>query len=84
MKCPTAFSTGAGDREDLTGGAPGLRGPADDEAHVTGTRATYHVRPNPPRCTCRWWQEHPGDRGPCKHILAALLATSQSATTQAS
>ena len=21
-------------------------------------------------CTCPWWGEHHGDRGPCKHVLA--------------
>jgi SWIM zinc finger len=25
-------------------------------------------------CTCRWWVEHRGGRGPCKHVLAATLA----------
>jgi hypothetical protein len=24
-------------------------------------------------CTCRWWTEHHGQRGPCKHVLAATL-----------
>ncbi|WP_380171663.1 SWIM zinc finger family protein [Kineococcus sp. DHX-1] len=24
-------------------------------------------------CTCPWWVEHAGARGPCKHVLAALL-----------
>ncbi len=25
-------------------------------------------------CTCPWWGKHRGDRGPCKHVLAARLA----------
>jgi hypothetical protein len=25
------------------------------------------------RCTCAWWYEHRGSRGPCKHILAVQL-----------
>lgn len=25
------------------------------------------------RCTCPWWGRHQGDRGPCKHVLAARL-----------
>ena len=25
------------------------------------------------RCTCPWWGKHRGDRGPCKHVLAAGL-----------
>jgi hypothetical protein len=24
-------------------------------------------------CTCQWWIEHRGRRGPCKHVLAATL-----------
>ena len=24
-------------------------------------------------CECAWYREHPGTRGPCKHILAALI-----------
>jgi hypothetical protein len=27
------------------------------------------------RCTCPWWGKHQGSRGPCKHVLAARLAT---------
>jgi hypothetical protein len=26
------------------------------------------------RCTCPWWGKHRGERGPCKHVLAAGLA----------
>lgn len=25
------------------------------------------------RCTCPWWGRHQGERGPCKHVLAARL-----------
>jgi hypothetical protein len=31
-------------------------------------------------CTCRWWAEHRGGRGPCKHVLAAGLARERSDT----
>jgi hypothetical protein len=31
-----------------------------------------------PRCTCAWWGRHRGSRGPCKHVLAARLASRQS------
>jgi hypothetical protein len=27
------------------------------------------------RCTCPWWGQHQGNRGPCKHVLAARMAT---------
>lgn len=33
----------------------------------------YAVRLDPPRCSCPWWSRHPGDRGPCKHLLALQL-----------
>jgi len=25
-------------------------------------------------CTCPWWWDHRGSRGPCKHVLAARIA----------
>jgi SWIM zinc finger len=30
--------------------------------------------PEKDRCTCPWWAKHQGDRGPCKHVLAARIA----------
>lgn len=29
-------------------------------------------------CTCRWFTRHRGERGPCKHVLAVLLARTRS------
>jgi hypothetical protein len=29
------------------------------------------------RCTCPWWGKHGDDRGPCKHILAAVIASTR-------
>ena len=26
------------------------------------------------RCTCAWWSRHRGERGPCKHVLAAEIS----------
>jgi hypothetical protein len=45
-------------------------------AWVAGRSAEYRVRIGPAgrACTCPWWGKHPGDRGPCAHILAAELA----------
>ncbi|MGW5363340.1 SWIM zinc finger family protein [Actinopolymorpha pittospori] len=39
------------------------------------TEVTHRVRLDrtPPTCTCRWWGKHQGQRGPCKHVLAAEL-----------
>jgi hypothetical protein len=30
------------------------------------------------RCTCTWFSKHQGERGPCKHVLAAQLAVEAS------
>ncbi len=42
-------------------------------AWVGGRSAEYRVRVGlgGRACTCPWWGRHPGDRGPCAHILAA-------------
>ena len=28
-------------------------------------------------CTCPWWAKHSGERGPCKHVLAAEIAAAE-------
>jgi hypothetical protein len=45
---------------------------------VGGTDVTHHVRlrPDGDRCTCPWFSRHQGQRGPCKHILAARMLAS--------
>ena len=44
--------------------------------HVRGDNATYEVvLTDRHHCTCVWEREHAGTRGPCKHILAVLIAT---------
>lgn len=46
------------------------------EARVRGTGVWHTVvvgGPEPPRCTCPWYTGHQGQRGPCKHILAAQM-----------
>jgi SWIM zinc finger len=42
-------------------------------AAVTSGEAEYRVRFDPAgtRCTCAWFARHGGERGPCKHVLAA-------------
>jgi hypothetical protein len=47
------------------------------EARVTSGAKAYAVRLDPPRCSCPWWSKHPGDRGPCKHLLAAQLVAAR-------
>jgi hypothetical protein len=46
------------------------------EARVRGTEAWHTVLvggTEPPRCTCQWFSANQGQRGVCKHILAAQL-----------
>ncbi|MBX0292251.1 SWIM zinc finger domain-containing protein [Hymenobacter sp. HSC-4F20] len=46
------------------------------EARVRGTGVWHTVLvggAQPPQCTCTWFSEHQGQRGPCKHILAAQM-----------
>jgi hypothetical protein len=52
---------------DLGGGA--------FDVGVVGTEVTHHVRlrPEGDRCTCPWFSKHQGERGPCKHVLAAQM-----------
>ena len=46
------------------------------EARVRGTGVWHTVLvggAEPPRCTCQWYSSHQGERGVCKHVLAAQL-----------
>lgn len=56
-------------------GAVRLDGP--QIAWVRGTHTEHHVRlrPDGDRCTCEWWAKHQSERGPCKHVLAARIAS---------
>jgi hypothetical protein len=47
-----------------------------DDALVRSGDVEYLVRfgADGPRCTCPWFARHRGERGPCKHVLAAELA----------
>ncbi len=44
-------------------------------ADVRGSRVVHRVRVEngAARCTCQWFAKHQGNRGPCKHILAATI-----------
>jgi hypothetical protein len=56
-------------------GAVDLR--ADGAADVRSGDKVCAVRLDPPRCSCPWWSKHPGDRGPCKHLLATQLTAAR-------
>ncbi|MBF8194096.1 SWIM zinc finger family protein [Nonomuraea sp. K274] len=44
------------------------------EAEVTTDGGVRRVRIAEGECTCPWWFDHQGSRGPCKHVLAARIA----------
>ncbi|WP_037968800.1 SWIM zinc finger family protein [Streptomyces sp. SS] len=46
-----------------------------DLATVASGERRYRVRESGGvlRCTCRWWADHQGRRGPCKHALAVRM-----------
>ena len=60
-------------RELLEDGAVEVEG---DRATVGSGSSSYLVRftAEGTRCTCPWFAKHRGERGPCKHVLAAQLA----------
>ncbi|MFC4561044.1 SWIM zinc finger family protein [Nocardiopsis mangrovi] len=57
-------------------GAVRLGGDGPATATVTVDGHVHRVRSTEGRqtCTCRWWAEHRGGRGPCKHALAVRIA----------
>jgi hypothetical protein len=47
-----------------------------DRFKVTSGDHSYHVKlGDQPSCTCLWWADYQGCRGPCKHVLAAAMTT---------
>jgi len=56
----------------VASGAVRLTGP--DSAEVTTGGGVRLVRMAEGSCTCPWWYDHRGSRGPCKHVLAARMA----------
>jgi uncharacterized Zn finger protein len=49
----------------------------DVEAYVQGSDGVEHrvmLSENDGRCTCPWYSKHPGERGPCSHLLAVEIA----------
>ncbi len=56
----------------IAAGAVRLAGP--DQAHVTTGGGVREVAITAGSCTCEWWWDHRGSRGPCKHVIAARMA----------
>lgn len=46
---------------------------ADVAVVGTGVTHTVQICPDLNKCTCPWFNKHRGERGPCKHILAAQM-----------
>jgi len=63
----------------LRSGAVRLISTAPLEAQVQSADVSYLVREvvGVLRCTCPWFAKHQGERGPCKHVLAAQAALSR-------
>lgn len=61
-------------RRIVAGGGVTLR---EDCWEVAASSGKYAYRITQPdgsyRCTCAWWRDHLGSRGPCKHVLAVQL-----------
>lgn len=49
------------------------------DVEVASGDITYFVRlrPDGDRCTCPWFSRHQGERGPCKHVLAARMVVAE-------
>lgn len=50
-------------------------GESDVEVAGTDVMHTVRLRNTGDKCTCPWFSKYQGQRGPCKHILAARLLT---------
>lgn len=58
--------------------------PDGERFRVVGSTAEYQVRlAGDGTCTCEWWAKHRGDRGPCKHVLAAQIHARREAAATA-
>ena len=59
----------------LLDGGGVVRRPGGGWAVRAGAGGWYSIGDGEPlRCECAWQREHDGTRGPCKHLLAVLLA----------
>ncbi|MFD7900120.1 SWIM zinc finger family protein [Streptomyces sp. NPDC059743] len=67
----------------LSSGAVALDG---EPASVASGERRYQVREADGvlSCTCQWWAEYRGRRGPCKHALAVRMARREAVVTSAS
>lgn len=47
------------------------------EVQGTGTMHRVHIADDQQSCTCPWFSKYRGQRGPCKHILAASIVAEE-------
>jgi len=68
-------------RELISAGAVKVVRASPFEADVASGDAAHRVREveGELRCTCPWFAKHQGERGPCKHVLAAAVLRPESA-----
>jgi hypothetical protein len=52
----------------------------DLEVPGSGVSQFVRLRSNGDRCSCIWFNRHQGQRGPCKHVLAARLKVTTSSS----
>ncbi|MEV4096403.1 SWIM zinc finger family protein [Streptosporangium saharense] len=57
------------------GGAVRLAG--DGTAEVTTPGGVRVAGLGDGSCTCPWWYDHRGSRGPCEHVLAARIVAGE-------
>ena len=66
-------------RELLRQGAVTVHAQQPFDASVQGSEVLHRVREvdGEMQCTCPWFAKHRGERGPCKHVLAAEAARAE-------
>jgi hypothetical protein len=56
----------------------------DLDVDGTGVVHRVRIRPDGDKCSCPWFNKHRGERGPCKHVLAARLLLADNLAVDAS
>ncbi|WP_442818265.1 SWIM zinc finger family protein [Streptomyces sp. NBC_01727] len=59
---------------------PGLAGVTTIDGRTHRVRSDAGITRGASACTCQWWAEHRGRRGPCSHSLAVRIAADDAGT----
>jgi hypothetical protein len=62
-----------GDKLKILSPPKSSQGDADVEVAGTDVMHLVRLRADGDKCTCQWFSKYQGQRGPCKHILAARI-----------